>query len=515
MKFRISEDLRSKLSKMYLDFAGRLPKSKRRIISSLQKWREIQKRESDTVYKKSRAPKGTELVFVAFRLIELFNIEDINILKGNLKRLFPKIDEDSSFKEFIKISTDIGGKYYSCRVGTILRNKKELTPYLISYRNFRKIKELPSEVSEININLHKFLPSFFSITFDVNLTLNASKELLKIQSNYYLPKIIFGSLIPWRFPGDIIKRECAENVRLEYVLNYIYKLQNRVEECIQPFIKGNFMIKKLKGKICLPSIEIYGISNIPKEESLMKKWIHNTNNWWSSFGFDLIYNIYDNGNILFILPTNDIEEGTKSYRLIIRNRASEYYTKGKGINVNTEFLLDNITPCISINEFLKHTQKNVEELRKGIFNIIEVTKVARKLNECIKLNNIVNREFMYLERISLEFDQAKGLIKYDMKEFENFERINGYADDTNKNVREYMINYIKYRIDHLKKHINHVTNSFSKYLTFKNMEVSYNLQERLIFLTNMILFASLIGIIIVNLENIVGLIYSIKKFFNF
>ena len=200
MKFTISDEFRAKLGKKHLDLAENPPKYGGKLFAHLQSIRRRQRERSERTYQQSRPPKGGEIEYLYFRLIEIFHTEDSERLLDGLLRLFPKLDDDFSQKDFAdnfqrQARQIFGGAWSS--LGYILREQKQY-PIITATSNFRIIPNLPDEVDLIHIHLHQFLPSLFAIALDVHLTPDGAKYISQLQDRRYLSEIRFKRLIPCR-----------------------------------------------------------------------------------------------------------------------------------------------------------------------------------------------------------------------------------------------------------------------------------------------------------------------------
>jgi hypothetical protein len=198
MKINISQNVRLKLGKKYLELATMLPQFGGGFIRALQDMKVHHKELAEDAYKRSRPPTNVELEFLYFQLIEMFHLEDFDKLRDGLYRLLPSLKDDSLYKfstdAFSKQAESIQGAG-SGFLGYIFRDKSDrwlaMDPYTV-------MPELPEHVAFIKIEYNKVLPSVFLVTLDVNLTEDATRHLIGLQDRRYEPAALFRSVFPWR-----------------------------------------------------------------------------------------------------------------------------------------------------------------------------------------------------------------------------------------------------------------------------------------------------------------------------
>lgn len=165
MRIKIPKKIKILLTDLYLNIAEKSQGSKLGIFSEIQIWRNHQFERAQKSYEKSRPPKGNDLEFLAFRFFELYNIEELNLLEKNIKKLITNYADEEKFYEFLNKVRNGTGRYSCYYVGVILKNPGS---YFLSFFNYRFMR-LPQEVSYVTVGLYQILPSFLIVTFDVIL----------------------------------------------------------------------------------------------------------------------------------------------------------------------------------------------------------------------------------------------------------------------------------------------------------------------------------------------------------
>jgi hypothetical protein len=518
MKPRISDKIRVLISNKYLDWAEHLPKFNGSFVMNLQDIREDQRSRAEKEFRRSRPPEGTKIEYLYFRLIEIFHIEEFDKLLEGLIRLFPGLQDNSRNRDFLTdfrklAGTIAGGGMY--RLGLIYRDLKGKFFFSGSHC---EIKDLPPEVTYVAVALHKVLPSIMFVTLDVHLTEEATERLLALQERYFLPKTRFFNLTPWKAARGY-SQESIEIVRANEIFAWIDNLRGRVEKCIRSFCDGYFM-QQISEKPRLPAIEVYGLKGLPEGEEAFQKWSNEARDWSESLGFHFHYDTYSDGKTLFTWSHTDSVHRYKGYRLTVlwkpyveslKSSPSEGEERD-AIMHYTEYTLDAILPCIGVIEFLISARRNVERLRQVVFGSMRIRSLPRyTLNKHIKLNNIIKRESMLLDRIAMEFEQRTNYIRYEMEPVQDMKETKTIPDGKQGgNLRDIMIESVKFDIGLLKKHLSLITTSFSEYLAARNMQVTYRLQRSIWGLTIVVTIATIAGLA-ANWPNIQNLLNGLMK----
>src|SRR5947209_12149002 len=128
MRSFIPDKIKNKLATKYLDWAESVPKTSQGFINVLQEIREQHRQDSQEAYKRSRPPKGVEVDFLYFRLVEMFQLEDFDSLKDGLIRLMPGLKGDLLSYDFIanferQAESIHGGSWM--RLGYVIRDRKQ------------------------------------------------------------------------------------------------------------------------------------------------------------------------------------------------------------------------------------------------------------------------------------------------------------------------------------------------------------------------------------------------------
>ncbi|MBM3703137.1 MAG: hypothetical protein FJW63_09190 [Actinobacteria bacterium] len=454
-------------------------------LKTFRRIKEEQEKDSQNTYKRTRFPANLLFNFLYFRLFDIFYIENVdNLLKG-LKKLFP--DKNDSFfieynsENFIKNSTGISSGEW-LNIGYLVGSSKNR---FLGQRN-RVLKELPSFVDYIHIELHKVLPSFFTLSYDVHLKESVTQELIKLHNSKFKSEITFRKLIPYGKLGGGYSTKSSEIVMRQEILTWISSLQIQVELYLKKFLKGKFFEDDPSKSTNLPCIEIYVVGKFPESKITIRNWIIKSSNWLESLGFHAIHiDSFTNNNLIYIPKW--YENRDKHFRFNSRLLASkEDYIKtinldmyGKDENLalshNTQGdFLTLILPTIVILEMITRFKIKFEKIRSNIFSTFKSDSTPFfNLNKDVKLSSSLLQTSVIFDRISKEFDIEQKNISAQLEGISDFSKIGNKDKKRYTNLNEELLGMIMFKLKYLKGHVEFADNWLSKFLVLRNLSVTF------------------------------------------
>ena len=477
-----------------LDWLEKLPKFQNGAIAQRQHSRERQRAEAEAAHIHTKLPEGVKLDFLFFRLTETFPIEDAEKLRQGIKRLLPFLETEFWHKDFSRDFTQqakqlrAGGWW---NLGWLVRN----TDRLLFSTESRKMPELPEEVAQVQVHLHRPFASSFVLTFDVYLTEKATQKLLRVHDQRYLSTLRFIKLFPWGINGAAHGGENTSERALKHeVLRWGDQLRKRVELCIAHYVKGNFLKQSTGDKFSrLPAIEVFALKGTPTEPDKFNEWFERPGRWWDSLGFGFSFLTYKSKELLYVDPADDSPHGKPVQRFVVLSESFEaalpdyVHRPADRFAVTHEMseMLRPLLPLMTVLQHLELAQKHVEELRKQSFDMMKPTLLARGMGKHIKLSNAIHREGMLLQRISMEYEHTKRQIEIDVVRAVSDIRIDDphFAEHLGGSLADRLVKWVASYQDFLQKNHAFVSEAFSQYLATKNMKVMYKLQNRMWWLT--------------------------------
>ncbi len=467
------------LGKKYLDWAEKLPKFQGGIIRSLQVRREYQRKCSERCYVSSRAPEGTDIKYKELVLIDTFELEDVVHLIAGLKKLFPNI---KNVKESIEHIEKRSGSLWSSgtyRIGTVTKSR----PYL-SMGDNTVDPALPSYVDCVSIWGYGVTPSVTAIAFTFSMTNENTAELDKRYNHYYLPDIEFNKIIPWGIVGGGYRENSVESVMQRNILNYTINIRDECERWVSKYFKPNVLGKKNIRTSSLSPIEIFEITGVPKDEKI-KEWNDKARGWGRVLGISLDGNAnFTREQYTFCWPSTGYEQQSIPVKILVSNEY-EYH--------NLEYVISSLIAPIALKNYLNDLTKVVERMRVDVYRVTKT--FSKKLTKRNVINSLVlKRKIMILKRMRVELNHNKSWIFHLMESVDNFKSDKTYYGD--KTLDKVLYEHILNEIDRIEEHGQIAENNITDYVNSQNILAMFTLQNRMLSLTIVITFITLISVLI-------------------
>lgn len=491
-------------------------------LAQRQRTREHQHEEADKAHEHTRLPKDIQIDYLCFRLVEIFPVEEATRLQRGLKKLLPFLESEVWHRDFSKDFSKQAKRIQAGMYWNLGRLVKE-SEFLFFPSESRKMPELPEEVSFVDVWLHHLYPSVFVVTFDVYLQKDATQRLLRVHGKKYLSTLRFLRLIPWGIQGASYAGENTSERAIKHeVLRWFEDLRKKVENCISPYVRGYFLEQGSRKSSALPAIEVVALQGTPSEPDAFEKWFRDQRRWWDSLGFGHDFFIYKSKEAMYVDPADDYPHGRSVIRVVplwesYKAAVADFRLKsGDRFAVTHDIAewLNALLPLFVILEYLESVQDNIEKLRQETFRKMKPgLHLAKRMNRYIRLSDAIQRESMLLERIALEYEQDRINIERSVtRAFSELTISDTHiADKVGATLSERLLKSVDYYLDFLKKNLGFVTNSFSQYLSTRNMKVMYQLQRRMFWLTVFVVIATVITLIPIIKPNIPLL----KKWFGY
>ncbi len=484
MRKGMSIKWRSRLAKFYIKWANRLTFLKSDGLKTLRHIKQRQDKDSQDAFLKTRPPEGEAIEYIYFRLFDVFQIENVGSLLSGLKKLFPNFNDPffrgDYYERFIQNATGISGGEW-LNIGYIGRESKGR----FWGERFRELKNLPSCVDYINIELYKVLPSVFTLTYDVHLEDSATQKLNELQNSFFTSEILFRKLIPYGKLGGGYSTNPAEHVMRQEITNWLTNLRSQVEKCLEQFLKGDFLRDKSQKSCHLPSIEVYAFKGMPESKTALRNWIQKSSRWLESLGFNLLLNnTFTDGKLIFVPKWQQDEDNNRpSYRIMVawdlylKSINYEMYGNDEKFAVahNTqEDFLAHILPPLVIFEILARFQGKFEKIRRNVFNTIKPAIFHEiHFGRYIKLSDTVLQASVLYNRISKDFQIEIKNISNHLKGVTAFTEIGHARKNKYRKLDEELLGAVEFRINLLKEHVDFAMFWLSQYLALRNLSVTY------------------------------------------
>ena len=479
MYIRLRDDIRrlrercgEALTQRYLDFAEKLPTFGGGFLRTLQSIRERQRERADELYAQTRAPSGTDVSYSGFRLIELFPAEEYDRLISGLRKLFPT--QRYGRDQIDRLGTSVPDLFEGgwSNIGTLCRER------LIGPLQIRIVPDLPKEIVAVEVSAHKILPSAVVLAFDVRMTEAATKELIALHNQKYLPHIRFHSWAPWRKHSWGNSESPAEWGMQDAILGWEGGLHSGVERVIRPYLSG-FFARSGCGASRLPAVDIFTVTGLPPGDDAEKR-LQGTSAWMDSLALrsraSPLGN-YAGKDLMFVWAKDSDERPPVPYRFI------EIYSQlpaDENDRSHRHFLLeeklDAALPYICFLEALSRVRQQLETLRIRVYRALARGGSAWRLRREMKLNDRLQKEAMFVSRLALELEDAKPWLEHEAGALRELMRLVILGDKKPYNLADALIRSLNFHLDRVRKHLDLVAKIFTDYVSRRNVAVMYGLQ---------------------------------------
>lgn len=391
-------------------------------------------------------PKNVEVNLTQITLHLPYTFENFE----SIHKIIIKKFKNSDFSHYIKnISEDSNNIDYIGwnSLGLIVpRNTKNT---VLKY-NSLIVKRLPVHTKFIKGYIHRLLPSTYVLCFDFHLDENFLKELY---SDFYSTDDILVTT------SDFFKK--ISYTSIESNEKYTKKLNLKIEELYIWLIdffnfKEDFFISH--GSIVINKLN--NISNNQENLNVIKK---NENFLRTQSIYISHPNTFSNDDLIF-----NIEDPTHC-RLYLLNVKENFDC------ASTSEILKNII-TLSI---VKNYKNKLEFMRKHNINATKKTKIIKLKNETLIANNIgfqIYRFFQESKSYHIEYE-IKGLIIFNLTSKPFFD------DQIREEFSKYSLNFINHYETILIDYSQSINNLLEKELNALSLEVNYNLQQTIKYLT--------------------------------
>ena len=254
----------------------------------------------------------------------------------------------------------------------------------------------------------------------------------------------------------------------------------------------------------VPFIEIFGIKNLPFESEKLEKKLTDAIGWLRSLNIDMNHNPFAFGNrkLSFLLYEKIDKKVNPAHRVILYHH--QYL---KDVNIDSyggsekhalmhelNYILNSLLPGVVILNFLESIKESLEKSRLKVFEQIKERRISLKFKNALKLNLLVQRMNLFLERLNLEYNQYRKHFEYNSGHAQELIRNNSIIKD-NKSLHDVIHDGIIEQIKFLDSHIKLIKKMLTEFVDVKNIEVMYKIQRRILWLTVAVLIATLVGLI--------------------
>jgi hypothetical protein len=483
--------LKESLANCYLNSAEKLPTFHGTAIASLQEIRRHQRKQAAVASERAKKPEGSEIEYPWLRLVELFPLEEYEQLECSLRKLVSDdIFERDFLADFRKTAlglSPLGNTF----VGRLSANKASFFPLPQGV-----LRDLPAEVEAITLTLHKVLPSAFAVTFDVKLNASATQKLRALQAQPCLSTVKFRNWVFWGRGATSHSESTAEAAKQKLVMGWLVELRSRIEEILRPHLSGYFAEDSRGRTPRLPAFEVFSLTGVPTDDGAFTEWLKIGSGWLSTLGTTrMIVDLYGfKGDDSVLVMPAEADAKVSAYRV--------FSLIGKDVDAETkqhkhlviDETLDRGLPFFVLAAFLDKAQETVEELRKEVYERLSEKPGSGRFLRDFALNQQLQRATLLLSRFQVEMEQAEERLRHWSHAIAIFRRVDGMAEVKGDKLSEVLLRGVTEQAQLIKNHQALISDSFSAHLSWRNLDLSYRLQRRMLYWTMAVSVATLVSL---------------------
>lgn len=461
-----------------LEIVEFLPKFRSGIIKSLQNIRIKQKEYASENLTKRLKPENIELVLNKIVISYTFEFEDFKKIHKSIKSLGLDSKQLNKCMNFIKDSESKLRSTNSYNIGYI--SNKDI------FRIDKTIysKQIPNFVKLINVRYNRYFPSVAKLDFEFTLNDEITNNLKQIQNKEYVYDIEFHKIFPLNSLGlgHSYRYEKGAKDSINLYLSKYTKL-------LKKWISNKTRVKSKNIKIS-STLFIYSL-NVENYKDI-KSFINDNKNFLADYEYDALYS---NVNENLILVENSYKK--LDYKIFKINKSEKISNLGY-------YEIDFLTTYQSVNSVIDYYFNKIENFRVNIFN--ELFKKTNRLTN--QSNKVIELKFAHtiFQRFSQEFSN----------DIWNFNSKDSLIGECQKMLNEKTFNYELQQQENYKELITKLNSNFDllnigikDYLEVKNIYVMSKLQNKMFWLSIIVLFTSIVSILL-NWDDVETLMNTIK-----
>lgn len=490
-----SAKLKRRLASLYLDSAEKLPTFHGTVIAELQEIRKHQRERAWRALERVHLPEGTEATYRSLRMFELFPLEEYAQMERGLRSLFPQKNWGSDFLDDFRETA----KNLNSRANSLIGYLLPTPPQRIGFGLFpnRVLDTLPAEVESATVRVFKVLPSLFAVCIETKLTDAVTAQLKDLQSRPYLPEVLFKRWIPWgRYLAGGYSESPAEAARERVLVHWLTQLRGSIEAAIRPYIHGYFSAGQKSDMPSLPAIEIFTLRGVPNDEDGFDAWQQKAQGWLSTLGAPpeaFRFDGFRSSDLILLLG----KEGRFSnvpYRAFSLASAAPNRETDERRESALGYILDAVLPSLVLSEFLERIQDHIEVLREAVYIQLRGKARTHQFRRDVKLHQRLQQESMLVSRFQVEMEESETMLAVEQHELDTLRSLK--SNGARRALSEALVSHVKLQAHTIGKHVALASQLFTEHLSWRNLDVSYRLQRRMLWLTYIVLLATFLTLLV-------------------
>jgi len=427
-----------------------------------------------------------ELKYHSVVLLEIINFEDFEDFINGLNKLYTHSNEVDKIniekiEEMLRSEIKLF-QWWSLPLPLITNSRlKAKLPFGIYH-------DLGSYINEINITLYGILPSMVILQIHVDLNFTFSDKINQVLYKLHNETVDTIKTPKINYTKRISPKECKE----AEIRDLRCSIKNQAIKFFSEYFEGYFFkLYKSKPSV-VPSIDIFSFT-YPIADNDIIKWEKNMNDFFECFSTDISPDTSFKHDRYLLSREKYLESNFNNY-LMFANRECPNCPEFSDFDNSIEVQIRDCSFELLAFDRLMDIQKNVV----GTFNEM-ISKEIRylesdKLNKAFENRKALNSKLFYFDRFKIEFKQY---MKNDFQTNKfNFVNITGNNDFFNNIIKN-----IDFRIIETDNLIKTFTKHSNSILELKNIEYTKKTQDRVLFLTIVVVILTLVQIYLAFINN--------------
>lgn len=345
----------------------------------------------------------------------------------------------------------------------------------------RYVKDLPSDVSRIAVELYKILPSTFVMLFSVLLTEEVGTKINELHRRRYLEQIEFRHFLPigrWAYGSS---QRFGDRVRGREISAYLDAVALRAERQIKKFFPEPRFSKNRRLPILRDMRLVAPVStDVAFKAGQIFRWGHSLG--LHSLSYDSFLN---NENTAFIFSEN--REGDTERLWTLFTSKSGTFTDEE--NRRIERTSTSFVPMLAIRSLLDSIAKEIGLLRVKAYRRVTRPKRLGGFRHDLQLNARLQVQKFLADRIRTECEgDPHGFARWGAG-LSQFKQCISPGSD----LYTFLSSGIKAVEERISQHSKLAVGLFQSYVEARNLEVSYRLARRVLIWTIVVTMVGLIS----------------------
>jgi hypothetical protein len=418
-------------------------------------------------------PPGVSLSLRRLSLLDIFLPDQTGRLKTFLGELFPR-PSDLLADLGRRFDETVGPLSYGgwIRVGSISRGIG-----LPGFSRRARRDELPDWVDHVEVTVRKLLPSVVVLQIDAQLTAAVDKILTDRLKQPTLPRFEITRIDPISL--KIVGYSQTPYWTPEIISEWLEQLRAELERRLGLGMLGAFAANNPIPR--LPAIEAYQVVDTRNATLDISNWMDENLSWLHFRGFETSgFSLYRDKTSVFSWTTQRLDNGVPdAHRLIV---FPQLCTKDEVYTI-IDRAMRRVGSWAALIGWVEVTRRDLAELRDKMFKLVIARRRSRTLAPYIFLNDVIQLKARSVDRVSREARESN-LALADLFGASAFKQLGHHTSKQNvSDLHCAMKHGLRRGTRELRIEAAQMSRTFSDFVAARNMEASYKLQRKVLWLT--------------------------------